>query len=102
ANAQDFQSRQASGLIVIGSDTVRQMLGSNGRFREDDAERVGLGVVGDFHGGLSEKVGVNGDDHDLRGLFHENRANSLRGAYPAVPITAVRKFFARLLPSLSG
>src|SRR5438094_103129 len=63
ANVQDFQSRQTSGLIVIGGDTVRQVLGSYGRFREDDAESVGLGIVSDLHGGLSEEVGVDGDDH---------------------------------------
>src|SRR5260370_13637337 len=78
ANAQDFQSRQTSCRIVIGGDTVRQVLGSYSRFREDDAKSVGLGVVGDLHGGLSGEVGVDGDDHDFRRLFHENGANALR------------------------
>src|SRR5438046_1115617 len=56
ADVQAFQPRQTSGLIVIGGDTVRQVLGSYGRFREDDAESVGLSVVGDLHEDLSEVV----------------------------------------------
>jgi hypothetical protein len=102
ANFQDFQSRQTSGRVVIGGDTVRQVLGSYGRFREDDAESVGLGVEGDLHEGLSEKVGVDGDDHDFRRLFHKNGANSLRGVYGAIPVSAEGEFFTRLLPSMGG
>src|SRR5476651_1824369 len=41
ANAQDFQAGQMSRRIKIGGDTIRQILGSNGRFGENDAESVG-------------------------------------------------------------
>jgi hypothetical protein len=62
--------------LAARGDAVRQVLRRDGRFGEDDAERVGLGVVGDLHGGLSEEVGGDGDDHDIRRLVHEDGAFS--------------------------
>lgn len=34
-------------VSVVGGEAVRKVLGGDGGLGEDDAERVGLGVVGD-------------------------------------------------------
>jgi len=91
---ENLKASQATFLVVVGSNTLSQMLGCHSCVAKDNTERINFRIVFNLHS--LKIIRVDRDYNYLVALFDEDRADLLELVLASMPLLTVDEVLSTL------